>query len=342
MLSLRSVLGARTLMMEGVTIINGTIRGSIVFENQNERRLHMVFFERFSGWLVCLLASWSVCASLPAAAPSVLRGAIQTLANEPLAGTITAVHLSVPGKMSVSTFFTNSSGRFEFQISEGDWIIVAKADEYISEAKSVAIDAQSEMLDLVFRLPLAQRVTGVVLDKDGRSVPGASVRIVYPFLRHRFNYGEDTAEVLEANRLGRFTVAKVVEGQAFQLCAWSNDHLPACTESSTLVSNDTLDRIVVVGDLGQIVRGRILDGYGAAVVGAVVRLRTFSEVLDITIRRLRGVEQTQATGFDGWFEFRGIAEGPFVLEVGGNFGSRVFRGRVEKGQNSEVHLRLDY
>lgn len=160
-------------------------------------------------------------------------------------------------------------------------------------------------------LDRAQRISGRVVDADGKPVPGARIEVRY--LREGWN--GTAREKVVVSESGAFAfdreapLATVVELRAkgFRLAERKLDPPPKQGAPRELSLGD------VALDRGRTLRGRVTDmGTGTAIAGVSLRARTTREERD----RVVTDEQETTTGEDGTFLLEGIAtDRPARLEA---------------------------
>src|SRR5262245_18279957 len=183
-----------------------------------------------------------------------LRGEITDEAGASLQGDVTVV---TGGRNVASwTLQTDSIGRFSFQASEGTPLtVVAKANGYLS-AEIFAV-AETDAPFLHFRLSVAGRVSGRVIDEDGKGIAGGNLAIRNVKARP-VEFSQETGDVA-TDDFGYFTVTSVARGRPFTIDVADSRHPLMASPVMTLAGHSLSGVLVTVRETGQVVRGRVLD-----------------------------------------------------------------------------------
>ncbi len=214
---------------------------------------------------------------------------------------------------------TDSQGRFAVEADPAAaWLLVAKANGYVSSEIRIRGGVAGEVLTVNFVLAPAGKVAGQVIDETGRGVPNALVRVRYPGERRFFEFGQETGPQ-QADDFGNFTLPFVAQGRTFVIEAWTDESLPSFS-SPLILSGAPLKNVAVrLVRRGQTVRGRVRNTAGLGIPGLTVRLRAEGELEDFSAEERSSLSfvlkanQRATSGPDGSFEFKGLPAGKLIL-----------------------------
>jgi protocatechuate 3,4-dioxygenase beta subunit len=198
---------------------------------------------------------------------------------------------------------TDGEGRFVLGgATSGTYRVIAQAPGYAA-ALSPALDAPGEV-DLV--LEAAGGIAGAVVDPEGRPVDTFEVIAQPPGAREgaMMRMGPRARAVIDEG--GRFTLDDVSAG-TYVVTIAAGDLGRGVVSDVKVASGAVTDVGRVRLSAGGIVRGTVVDGSGAAVVGATVDARRSDRMF--TADDFRQVSTDAA----GAFQLRGIAPGRVVV-----------------------------
>ena len=257
--------------------------------------------------------------SLTAMQSLTLRGEIADAAGAPLQGDLTVV---TGGKNVASwSLQTNSIGTFSFQVPEGTPLtVVAKANGYLSAEISVV--AQTDAPALHFRLSMAGRVSGRVIDEMGKGIPDAQLAIRYVEESRAVEFSQEIADVA-TDDFGYFTFTSVARDRPFTIDVADSSHPLVASPVMTLDRDSLIGVLVTVHETGQVVRGRVLDAHGQPLSNIRVHMNWRPESrsnarrreLDMSVLHIYERSRSTTTRSDGSFEFRGVAEGVVIVNA---------------------------
>ena len=253
-----------------------------------------------AGMILVLAGGMVLALSDPHEPPVVVTGVVVSPAGDPLPG------IAVLGARRV---FTDAKGRFVAEV-RGE-LIAAHGDGFFGLARVGAGD-------LVVEAVPTRRVRGVVLDKRGLPVAGASVANAGWVMTHTNRFGEFAVDMAFG--------AVVVEGQAFphlerpfMRCMLGGDAAPAAMMPRR---RGVQPRPLAPG----IVRGRVLDAEG----------RPLSAVR-VTVARPGRRVVTYAVG--GSFSAGGLEDVPHMVRASAPGYRAAVQRPVRPGQTVELRLR---
>jgi hypothetical protein len=268
--------------------------------------------------VLLLVAGAALCAAASEAAVRI-QGKIAASDGTPLPGDVTVV--SGVGGLKTMNYRTDSQGTFAFDVDAADvWLMVAKADGYVSEEREVLLSGEQRRINLDFTLGPAGIVSGHVVDEAGNSVPAAALRVRYPGTQRKFEFVHES--LATADSLGNFRLTSVAQNRRFVIEASTPDR-PFTTSVPMSFAGAPLQNVVLsLSRKGQVVRGRVTDAAGSPLAGVPVRIRAFADIADFSPEDRQspdfsriGNRQTFSAP-DGSYNFQGVPAGRVVLVAG--------------------------
>ncbi len=233
-----------------------------------------------------------------------LRGIVVTEAGVPVVQTLLSA-VPVGSFPDLWTTITDAAGTFEFLgMAPGPYRIQLDAMQ-----EPVTVNAGTLDLRLVRKADPGLRLTGTIVDPDGRPVPAAIVAVGIPNGRgldwHSHPAGGGRFDFAVPSNDARLTVevfdATDEAGRRLPLRPWRGEDLDGRAPLSIRL------------DAGRRLAGRILDAKGQAAEG--VDLRVVSQGTGAEPRSFMVSTPTTRTDSEGRFLFEGLLEGAIVLAV---------------------------
>ncbi len=272
-----------------------------------------------------------------------IRGVVTDAQGEPVADAEVRVEgtdrdgLSfVLGEAESTGLFTAADGSFALEdLAPGRTLdlFVIHPGYGPASAPGVAVPTPTP-LRIVLR-PTA-RVSGRVIDADGKPVAGATVAVFEDArgLSSSRSMGVDPKQGI-ADDEGGFVFADVAPGP-FGLSAEAPRHQSAELRGLEVKPGQELAGLEIVLLAGAAVEGRVLSPEGSPVPNARVAVTEASRGRAITFSSLRA-----GTDADGHYRIEGIAPGPHTLETRAEGYRRAVRDVEAKGETRGVDFQLD-
>lgn len=155
---------------------------------------------------------------------------------------------------------TDENGYFLVSgVEEASASLIAEADGHAKESRR---DIELGDGNVVFRLERLGRITGVLLDTEGRPLPGSQISVP----------GREVTPV-DTDAEGRFTLERVRPGSV-SLQATGDKHLPVEGYTLHVVAGATLTDVTLRAETGAVLVATVVDSNGQPVSGAQVRVRS--------------------------------------------------------------------
>ncbi|MEM7168124.1 MAG: sigma-70 family RNA polymerase sigma factor [Planctomycetota bacterium] len=226
---------------------------------------------------------------------AVLRGRVVNEAGEPVGGA--AVHLLARRTSGSQSVTANAAGQYELAVPPGQYHVRATSGTAVLVAGPFDIDWSGWDRDLT--LSAGARVSGVLVEDSGAVMAGK--RVVF---RSQVT-GELDAEV-PTDSSGRFVAEGLAPGSYDVFGGYGNSNHTVAAESITVREGEQLEGVAIVLSLNRelAIRGRVLDGYGAAAK---------QEFLWLTHGRESHYGRSDA---NGEFEFFGLRDVEYTIAWG--------------------------
>ena len=147
-------------------------------------------------------------------------------------------------------------------------------------------------------------VSGVVVDEGGAAIRGAKVAARDVSLPWDL---PDERDLATTDDKGRFTI-KAVPAGTYRFLATHGDHAPGSSDPVTLDGTSSKEDVRITLKPGGIAAGKVVDGGGAAVPWATVRIGSARGAMQMRDAATRQV----IAGADGAFEVKGLARAPLI------------------------------
>ena len=287
-----------------------------------------------------VLAVAGLCASAVAAGQSVeISGSLRGADGEPLGGTV-AIFEEGPD-LAVTTYPVESGGDFRISARTRHGILVHVSAEGRPPDERHLPPGTSGRLRLDFALPGAQRLSGRVLDSDGRGVAGAAVHARY----HEPGRSLRRAAFHAFHRTdgdGSFTLRDVGVGVPFFVDVHAVGYRPASFGPMTRERGHANVGNVVLEEEGGTVVVQLRDRSGSAVSSARVALLAdpagYRPHERGSLLHGRAFHQRTGTDSSGTARFAGVPAGRVRIHAATPDGEARFQGAVAEKQVLTVPL----
>ncbi len=189
-------------------------------------------------------------------------------------------------------------------VKSGYYALRVTADEYADHVEPVRFD--SGRIKLTVSLVHAARISGEVIDADGRGVGGVKV---IAGLTGKETVAEVPDATVRTGPDGAFLLEKIRPGQTY-IYACKDGYAPGAAENIELKPGQWLDGLVIVLGRGAAARGRVLDEAGNPVSGARV---AFSALCFHSLHPRYVREST--TDEDGGFEVTVLPDADYDVKI---------------------------
>ena len=253
----------------------------------------------------------------------------------------------------VATAETGPDGRFELsQLPGRRFDVFARTDYGRATEEGVAVGA-----DIVLQLRPPARVSGIVIDAQNRPVPDTEVRLERTNLPEPSDPGEEILQAVggmmgpgegvqrtEVN--GHFVFAEVDPGE-YSVHATNQTLGAGESYTFTVYEGQDLSNVQVKLEPGVVFSGRVQDGAGQPVSGALIRLTAIGPggelqqmMANFMPMGAGGQTPSGASQRDGRFELTNVIPGEYMLEAThAHFAKTVQRGiTVSRGGDVRNHL----
>ncbi|MDA1223069.1 MAG: carboxypeptidase-like regulatory domain-containing protein [Planctomycetota bacterium] len=159
---------------------------------------------------------------------------------------------------------TDENGYFMVSgVEQASASLIAEADGHAKESRR---DIELGDGNVVFRLERLGRITGVLLDTEGRPLAGSQISVP----------GREVIPV-DTDAEGKFTLEDVRPGSV-SLQATGDKHLPVEGYTLHVVAGATLTDVTLRAETGAVLAATVVDASGQPVSGAQVRVRSVPAV----------------------------------------------------------------
>ncbi len=227
---------------------------------------------------------------------------------------------------------TGADGKVAFAtVAPGPTQVVASAPGFAASRQFVPVGAGPVELTLV--LVAGAAVSGRVVDERGQPVAGASV--VYSGASDWNVQADEHKDGAVTGADGQFAFAALPAG-SFRFVARHQDFAPGSSAIVTLDGSHPTDGIEIKLTAGATVAGKVVDGSGAPVASARVRV-------GVATRSMIGSEPRQVyTDDDGTFAVRGLPKKPLeAVAIGETGSSKTVAVDASNGDVKDVVITID-
>ncbi len=198
--------------------------------------------------------------------------------------------------LDAQTAQTGGDGKAEFAVvAPGGYELVAAAPGFAPSRQFTQVGAGA--VELTLALVAGAAVAGRVIDEAGQPVPGA--RVVYSGASDWNVQADERKDGVVTDTAGRFAFPALPAG-SFRFVARHERFAPGSSAIVTLDGSRAVDNVEIKLSAGATVAGKVVDGAGAPVASARVRVAVAS-------RGMIGAEPRQVfSDDDGTFVVRGL------------------------------------
>jgi len=205
--------------------------------------------------------------ALVLAAASGVRGRIVDAAGNPMkeywiaAQSVGKTLLKEFGQEHIDKRISDENGAFLVQLSQaGDWELSASQAGYAnSQPYALTLPLASDAQEIVITLEKEARVSGLVIDHNGRPVPGADVEFATGEPGWMRQVSSSKVPRTKADADGRFTL-KGLRGGAIKLFASAKDHAKSLETPVDVGAGEERGGVVLTLRVGGRLTGEVFDG----------------------------------------------------------------------------------
>ena len=242
---------------------------------------------------------------------------------------------------------TESDGTYSFEtVNEGPVPVVARAEGYVSEEKTWTKGLGNRPLD--FTLQEALSASGRVIDERGIGIPKAVVSLRYLGNSPRSVLLNHESGEIQTDDYGYFRFPAVAKGKPFVVDAVTDDRPFSSSEICSVVVTEQA-RLCTVRVTGPVrsLTGRVLDRYGNAAAGVLIRMRASADrdSLDSSQRAslafVKFSGRSAKTDQNGQFSFGGVPAGNVLIIAGDGVSITHHKVLMAQGvDTASIELRL--